>query len=304
MLQSFLFAAWRRKLHLCWAAAAFALAITALAPTASAQNTSTALRNKYTELGAQLKNNQFRRPLYLESSESPDALKGDIYAVIDYPFATVNTALNNPAHWCDVLILHFNIKYCKPDNDSATPDLSVNLGKKDPQDLKDTYHVDFKYRNEISTADYFSVILSAAQGPLNTSNYHIHLETVAIDAAHSFLHLTYSYSYGFAGKIAMNTYLATTGRNKIGFTRVPGGGTSGYVSGVRGIVERNTMRYYLAIEAYLSAMTAAPSEQFEKRIQTWFSTTELYPQQLHELDRSAYLDMKRIEYQRQNAAAP
>jgi hypothetical protein len=301
MLQSFLFAAWRRKLP---AMLCLALAITALAPTASAQNTSTALRNKYTELGEQLKNNQFQRPLYLESSESPDALKGDIYAVIDYPFATVNTALNNPAHWCDVLILHFNIKYCKADSDSAAPNLSVNLGKKDPQELRDTYHVDFKYRNEISAADYFSVILSAAQGPLNTRNYHIHLETVAIDATHSFLHLTYSYAYGFAGKMAMNTYLATTGRNKIGFTRIPDGGTSGYVNGVRGIVERNTMRYYLAIEAYLGAMTAAPSEQFEKRIQTWFSTTERYSQQLHELDRSAYLDMKRIEYQRQNAATP
>ena len=299
--------AWRRKLPamLCLAATAFALAITALTPAASAQNAPAALRNKYAELGEQLKNNQFQRPLYLESSESPDMLKGDVYAVIDYPFATVNTALNNPAHWCDFLILHLNIKYCKADNDSATPDLSVNLGKKDQQDLKNTYHVDFKYRNEISAADYFSVILSAAQGPLNTSNYHIHLETVAIDATHSFLHLTYSYTYGFAGKMAMSAYLATTGRNKIGFTRMPGGGgKSGYVNGVRGIIERNTMRYYLAIEAYLSAMTAAPSEQFEKRIQTWFSATELYPQQLHELDRSAYLDMKRIEYRRQNAAAP
>jgi hypothetical protein len=306
MLQPFLSAAWPRKLPamLRLAAAAFAFAIIALAPAASAQNAPTALRDKYAQLGEQLKNNQFHRPLYLESSESPNVLKGDIYAVVDYPFATVNTALNNPAHWCDFLILHLNIKYCKADNDSPTPDISVNLGKKDPQDLKDTYHVDFKYRNETSAADYFSVTLSAAQGPLNTSNYRIHLETVAIDATHSFLHLTYSYTYGFAGKMAMSAYLTTIGRNKIGFTRIPDGGKSGYVNGVRGIVERNTMRYYLAIEAYLSAMTAPPSEQFEKRIQTWFSTTELYPQQLHELDRSAYLDMKRSEYQRQNAAAP
>jgi hypothetical protein len=280
---------------LCFIAVATAGA--AASQTASAQNTASALHAKYTALAEQLKNNQYQRPLYLESAESPDNQKGDIYAVVNYPFATVNTALNNPAHWCDVLILHLNIKYCKAEGDSAAPMLSVNLGKKDPQELKDTYHVDFKYRNETSAADYFSVILSAAQGPLNTSNYRIHLEAAAIDATHSFLHLTYSYSYGFAGKMAMKAYLATTGRNKVGFTRVGGG----YVEGVRGVVERNTMRYYLAIDAYLSAMNAAPSEQFEKRLETWFNTTERYPKQLHELNRDDYMDMKRAEYKRQNA---
>jgi hypothetical protein len=281
----------------------FALvAVAGAAQTASAQNTSAALHAKYTALTEQLKSNQYQRPLYLESAESPDNQKGDIYAVVDYPFATVNTALNNPSHWCDVLILHLNIKYCKADGDAAAPTLSVNLGKKNPQELKDTYHVDFKYRNETSAADYFSIILSAAEGPLNTSNYRIHLEAVAIDATHSFLHLTYSYSYGFAGKMAMKAYLATTGANKIGFTRVAGS-DGGYVGGVRGVVERNTMRYYLAIDAYLSAMNAAPSEQFEKRLQTWFNTTERYPKQLHELNRDEYIDMKRAEYRRQNAAS-
>ncbi|RXZ38975.1 hypothetical protein D9O50_00510 [Oxalobacteraceae bacterium CAVE-383] len=283
--------------------ALLAMAAFACAADASAQGTPDNLRAKYAALGEQLKNNSFHRPLVLESAESPNNLKGDVYAVIDYPFAAVNTALNNPAHWCDVLILHLNIKYCKALGDASAPVLSVNLGKKDPQELKDTYHVDFKYRNETSTADYFSIVLGAASGPLNTSNYRIHLEAVAIDASHSFLHLTYSYDYGFAGKMAMKAYLATTGSGKIGFTRIGAGeGKSGYVSGVRGVVERNTMRYYLAIDAYLSAMSAAPSEQFEKRIQTWFSNTERYPQQLHELERGAYLDTKRAEFQRQNAA--
>jgi hypothetical protein len=277
------------------------LAFACMASPASAQGTPDSLRGKYTALGEQLKNNQFHRALTLESTESPNSLKGDVYAVIDYPFAAVNTALNNPAHWCDVLILHLNIKYCKALGDATAPTLSVNLGKKDPQELRDTYHVDFKYHNETSTADYFSIVLSAALGPLNTSNYRIHLEAVAIDATHSFLHLTYSYDYGFAGKMAMKAYLATTGSKKIGFTRTGSPDKASYVTGVRGVVERNTMRYYLAIDAYLSAMNAAPSEQFEKRLQTWFSNTERYPQQLHELDRTAYLDTKRAEYQRQNS---
>ena len=74
------------------------------------------------------------------------------------------------------------------------------------------------------------------------------------------------------------------------------------MNGVRGVVERNTMRYYLAIDAYLGAVDAPAAEQFEKRIQTWFTATERYPRQLHELERDAYLNMKRAEYKRQNAA--
>jgi hypothetical protein len=278
-------------------------ALMAMAAPAAAQNgTPDALRARYAALGDKLKNNQFGRALYLESLESPSSLKGDVFATVDYPFDAVDAALNNPGHWCDVLILHLNIKYCRNSGDPAAPLMSVNLGKKTPQELNDTYHVVFKYHGETSTPDYFSVILSAGHGPLNTSDYRINLEAVAIDDTHTFLHLTYSYTYGFAGKMAMKAYLATAGSDKIGFTRTDGGGKPAYVSGVRGVVERNTMRYYLAIDAYLSAMHAPPAEQFEKRLQAWFNATERYPRQLHELDRGDYLEMKRAEYQRQNAA--
>jgi hypothetical protein len=273
-----------------------------LVPAASAQNASSeALRGKYAALGESLKNNQFQRALHLESNEAPGSLKGDVYAVVDYPFAVVNTALNDPRHWCDVLILHLNVKYCRDGGVPSAPEISVNLGKKTVQALNDTYLVAFKYRAEASAADYFSVLLSAAAGPLNTSDYRIRLEVVAIDQTHSFLHLTYSYAYGLAGKMAMKAYLNTIGRDKVGFSR-SNGDPAAYVNGVRGVVERNTMRYYLAIDAYLGAVDAPAAEQFEKRIQTWFNATERYPRQLHELERDAYLNMKRTEYKRQNAA--
>lgn len=283
-----------------------ALLVVTLAPLAAAQSepaptaNATVLRDKYTELSDKLANNQFQRPLYIDSNESPSNLKGDIYAVVNYPYATVNTALNGPKNWCDVLILHLNVKFCQRHNDGDGAAIIVNLGKKTPEALPDTYRVAFKYHAEASQPDYFSVGMTAAEGPLNTSDYRIHLEAVSIDAGHTFLHLTYSYSYGFAGKVAMKAYLATVGSDKIGFTRSSGSGKAGYVNGVRGVVERNTMRYYLAIDAYLSAMNAPASEQFEKRLQTWFSATERYPQQLHEVERSDYLEMKRDEYRRQN----
>ena len=55
-------------------------------------------------------------------------------------------------------------------------------------------------------------------------------------------------------------------------------------------------------DAYLAALDTPPKEQLEQRLQHWYSATELYAHQLHEMERSAYLEMKRKEYQRQRVA--
>jgi hypothetical protein len=68
---------------------------------------------------------------------------------------------------------------------------------------------------------------------------------------------------------------------------------------MRGTVERNTMRYYLAIESYMAALGQAPDKQPMSRLQYWFDATEGYSRQLHEVDRNAYLSMKKDGYQRQ-----
>ena len=99
--------------------------------------------------------------------------------------------------------------------------------------------------------------------------------------------------------MALRAYLATAGSDKVGFTQDKSD-KSGYVGGMRGTVERNTMRYYLAIDAFLSGLAAPQAQQLEQRLQTWFSATERYPRQLHEVDKNEYLAMKRKEYARQN----
>ncbi len=263
------------------------------------------LRDKYQSLTQQLAHNPFQRPLYLESVESPSALKGDIYAVVDYPFATVSGALDDPVHgpanWCDVLILHLNTKYCHASTSGNDNLVSVNIGKKVEQKLADTYRVQFHYRSIATSPEYFRVDLNADSGPLSTKDYRIVLEAVSVSGNRTFLHLTYSYGYGMAGRIAMKTYLATIGSDKVGFTTVsdPSSGQSEYIGGVRGLVERNTMRYYLAIDAYLGALSSAPDKRLQQRLTGWFDATEQYPRQLHEIDRQDYLQMKDKEYERQ-----
>ena len=71
------------------------------------------------------------------------------------------------------------------------------------------------------------------------------------------------------------------------------------------MVECNTMRYYLAIEAFLGALSAPPHARFAKRLHDCFvAALERYPRQLHELEPDEYPDMKRKEDLRQPAEVP
>ena len=90
----------------------------------------TVLLAKYAELSGKLENNLFQKPLYLDSSENSGEVKGDLYALIQEPFATVQSALKEPAHWCDILILHVNTKYCRASAAGAWTVVKVNIGRK------------------------------------------------------------------------------------------------------------------------------------------------------------------------------
>jgi hypothetical protein len=67
-------------------------------------------------------------------------------------------------------------------------------------------------------------------------------------------------------------------------------------------VERNVMRYFLAIRTDLQTRGVPPAQRLEARLAHWFDATERYARQLHEVDRDAYLRMKRSEHARLLAA--
>jgi hypothetical protein len=288
---------WLARLLVVWIVSASA---GAALPSMPDTHSASSLLAKYSSLSERLRNSPFQRALYLDSSESSSSLKGDIYALVDYPFATVSAALNDPDHWCEVLILHINTKYCRATTRAPTV-LTVSIGRKTSQPLEDAYPIEFSYRAAAATPKYLKIQLNAENGPMSTSNYRIQLQAVPVESGRTFLHLTYSYDYGMAGRLAMKTYLATIASDKVGFT-VTGNQSNGkpeHIGGMRGVVERNTMRYYLAIDAYLGALSAPHPLQFRKRLERWFTATEQYPRQLREVGRTAYMNMKRNEYLRQ-----
>ena len=273
------------------------LLLPALALAQTQLGSAAAMQAKHASVKSQLDKNVFERPLVLESSEASGQLSGNIFAVVAYPFDKVSSSLSKPSGWCEVLMLHLNTKHCAVrEADSATT-VAVAVGRKFDQPLSEAQKVDFVWQPATVSADYFSARLSADKGPLSTRDYRIELEATPLDGGKTFIHLSYSYAYGTAARIAMQGYLATIGSDKVGFTAT-GTNASGqpeYVGGVRGVVERNTMRYYLAIDAYLGAPDA---KQLPGRLATWFDSTERYARQLHEVERNDYLTMKRNEYKR------
>ncbi|RZK99606.1 MAG: hypothetical protein EOP36_18800 [Rubrivivax sp.] len=261
------------------------------------------LRAKFEQLAPLLKNNAFRRPLVIDSSESSGQVRGDVYAVVEHPFGKVQQALRDPARWCDVMILHPNTKQCEPPLTGQSV-LKVAIGKKLEQPAEDAYPLNLSYSLASSAPDYFQVQLRAAQGPLGTSNYRFVVEAVSLPNNRSFIHLSYSYASSMAGHLATKAYLATAGRSKVGFSRtgVDEQGNPVYIGGVRGAVERNAMRYYLAIDACLQALDTPGDQRFERRLERFLASMEQYPRQLHEMDGQTFLDIKRRQHARQRQA--
>ena len=269
------------------------LALCALLAGAAHAQDAAALHARFDALQDKLAHNAYGRPLVLQSTQTSDRLEGEVYARVDQPYAAVQKGLEGTQNWCGILILHLNVKMCH----ALPAGLDMALGRKYDQPVDDAYKLHFDYKPMADGADYLRTELTSGDGPLGTRDYRIAVEAAPLDAAHTMLHMSYAYGFGFTAKVAMNAYLSTTGADKVGFSVAgqDGDGKPTYVGGVRGLVERNTMRYYLAIDDYVAAPAPA---QLEQRLSSWFDATERYPRQLHELDKAEYVAMKREEAKR------
>jgi hypothetical protein len=286
------------------AAVVVCMALASSASPALAQDAA-GLRAKAEGFRGALADNVFHRPLVLESTEADSDLRGDVYAIVNQPFDVLETALHGAAQWCDLLILHLNVKNCGVSGAAPAELLALTVGRKVEQAADDGYRIEFRFRVAAVAKDYLRVQMNADAGPLGTRNYRLAFEAAPLDAARTVVHLSYAYAYGLAARMATQTYLATLGRGKVGFSVASTGadGKPVYIGGVRGVLERNTMRYYLAIEAYLDALGVPAAQQAEKRLRDWFAATERYPRQLHELDADEYFAMKRHDLERQRGSA-
>jgi len=287
--------------------AAHAVSAPSPAPVAAAATGSQGaaqLQAQYTQLRPSLERNAFGRAIHLQSREEGRNQAGEVYAVVDHPFEIVERGLREPQSWCDVLILPYNTKHCHASGSGAATRLAVRVGRKAEQAPEDAQLITFRYALQAESADYFRVTLEAPEGPLSTRDYRILLEATPLDAQRTIIHLGYSYGFGAMARLAMQAYLATAGAHKVGFTVVgrESDGKPRYVGGMLGATERNTMRYFLAIDAYLGSLAVPEGQRLDKRINDWYAASLKYPRQLSELERGEYVAMKRRESARMKEA--
>lgn len=256
-----------------------------------------ALLADYQVIRPKLMHNPFGVPVYVQSRDQGDLLTAEIYGQVDYPLERLKAALAEPSGWCGVLALPLNVKACIHDERDERQWLTLYMGRKFYQAPDKAYQVRYRFQPAASTAGYFEVSLSAADGPLGTSDYRIVLQAISIPEG-TLIHIRSAYRSSAASQWATSIYLTTLGRDKIGFSAVgvDSDGQPKYVEGVRGTIERNTMRYYLALEAVLETWDLTPNDQFEARIRRWFALTERYRPQLREMNLEEYLQAKRQEH--------
>ena len=248
---------------------------------------------KYPQLKDQLAHSLFGSPILLNSKTGNTYAQGEVYAVLDAPFAAIEETLSQPAQWCELAILHVNIKTCTYHGDQ----LRFFVGRKHYQTPFQAYPLQYQFTKQPSDNHQLNIKLTAPEGPFNTSDYLIQLEAIPINAQTSFIHFQYRYKFGFMAKMAMQTYLATLGRDKVGFTQIGTNDDSEpiYIQGLQGVVERNVMRYIFAIESVLESRNSADEYRHTAQLVHWYAHIQKFPKQLADLTREEYMDNKQRE---------
>ena len=178
--------------------------------------------------------------------------------------------------------------------------MQLFVGRKHYQTPGKAFPLQYRFAQQANDHQ-LSVKLTAHTGPFGTSDYLISLEATPIDEHHSFIHFQYHYQFGFMAKIAMQAYLATLGRKKVGFTVVDTdeNGKAIYIKGLQGVIERNVMRYIFAIQSVLEARKSPDENRHTDQLARWYAHIQEYPRQLVELTREEYMGNKQRECRNQ-----
>lgn len=256
------------------------------------------LRARYQSLLPAFENNVFGAPLYIESEDKQGRISGAVYGVVYHHLDVLRAMVTSPPAWCDMLLLHPNIKYCtRREASNGDIFLTIYAGSKHYMPPEDTRQSEYRVRLDGNGHDYLVANVSADRGPLDTSAYRLVLEAMPIDSDSTFIHVGFSYRYGPMTRALTATYFSTLGRNKVGFSIVRHNrqGQPIFVRGRAASLERTVMRAYLALQTWLEGQTKPEADRFEWRLRRWYFLTERYPRQLYEFEEKDYLDVKQRE---------
>ena len=240
-------------------------------------------------------------PIVVTSTVKGGVVEGAVHARLPYSFALVARELEALSAWCEITFLHINIKSCVYRDGSGPGDalLRLYVGRARYEEPEYAEYVELIRRSARIDDDSLLIELEAERGPYGTKDYSIVVHVLPHDTG-TLVNLEYSLRFGVIARLAARVYLATGGREREGFTVVGyENGETQYISGLEGMIERNAMRFYLALQAWLDIRDRSAEVQLRARLERWFDLTDRYPRQLRELDRETYLDQKQREYANQ-----
>ncbi len=257
-------------------------------------------QSRYQELRDLAQRGPFGVPLSVQSEDRSDQVTAEVYGIIEHPFDAVKAALSSPAPWCEFSPLHLNVKACTFQMQSHETLLTLYIGRKYYQSPEDASSQSYQFVVNTGDPGSLSVALSASKGLFGTTAHRLQLVAYGVDGR-TVVALRSSYVPSLVTRLMTAIYLATVGRNRVGFSREDAGPAVSprYVKGFRALVERNAMRYYLAFEAFLDTGSVPSTDRFEACINTVYDLMARYPTQLHDMGKAEYLDVKRRERENQ-----
>ncbi len=260
----------------------------------------TSLIDTYLETKKELEKSPLPIPFYLRSAVSSDASQVDIYGTMEFPFFIVENELLLPSNWCDILLLHDFVRACTYRKVNGTWLLAVYYVNRFNDPLENAYQLKFEFQNIAQYPGFFDISLAAPDGPFGTKDHRFKIEAIPVEDGKLFVHLRYSYHYGSLAYFAMKNYFSIFSTGKVGFSIIGTDreGNPVYVDGLRGAIERNVVRYYLAILAYMDTLHVPVEQRFEKRIDDWYDLTARF-KQLFEMQKEEYLTFKRQDQKNQ-----
>jgi hypothetical protein len=235
-------------------------------------------------------------PLKVCSWEKEGLLVAQVQGLLDYPFARIKDALSHPESWCEFIPLVLNIKSCIFWHRDGQDLLTIYIGRKFFESPQEARRLDYVFRVLQEEQDHFRVSLCTSEGPWGTSDYSIELQALAAGEGRTYIRMHSSYRPSLRCTIATKVYLATAGHSKVGFSvEKYDENEPVYTRGVKGVIERNAMRYYLALKAFLDTLHLPEEKRFDARLNAWYAFTDKFHKQLYEMDKEEYLDAKRRE---------
>ncbi|MFQ6023282.1 MAG: hypothetical protein ACE5NW_11220 [Acidiferrobacterales bacterium] len=255
-----------------------------------------ALRIDYQKIRDELRDSIHGIPVYTRSEEHKDLINAEVYGVLGYPLEKLAKILATPANWCEFATLHPNVKACTYAQRHGQALLTLHLDRKTRASIEHAFVIKLRYRIGHLDEDYFTALLEGDKGPLGTRNHRFQLEAVAVEDK-TFVRVSFSYRWRLIGRMATTVYLAMRGHDTVGFSTVgvDDKGYPIYVKGKKAMMERNVMRCYFALRAFMDTQHLTASERFEARISYWFDLAEKYFPKPYDMEREEYVEVKRQE---------